>query len=186
MTGHARHTHRTRSVAAGRKNVGCVATLARAATKGVAADGVAAEERGRRAAGGMGWLDIGKRRWQNGIGGRCRRGGGVRGVGVEGVGGGMAGGVLAAIAGRRPRRQRRRQRWPAPASGAGRHLEMGLGPANEQEGQNVRAWRLGINMLGLGMRSGGCECEIQGARGAGGGAVPPARARGSSPPSVSP
>ena len=114
--------------------------------------GGARSERG----GGMGWLDIGKRRWQNGIGGRCRRGGVVRGVGVEGVGGGMAGGVLAAIAGRRPRRQRRRQRWPAPASGAGRHLEMGLGPANEQEGQNVRAWRLGVNMPGLGMRSGGC------------------------------
>ena len=155
-------------MAAGRKSVGCVAALARAASKGVAADGVAAEERGRRAAGGMGWLDIGKRRWQNGIDGRRRRGGVVRGVGIEGVGGGTAGGVLAAIAGRRPRRQRRRQRWPPPASGAGRHLEMGLGPANEQEGQNVRAWRLGINMPGLGMRSGGCECEMQGARGAGG------------------
>jgi hypothetical protein len=46
-------------VAAGRKSVGCVAALARAASKGVAADGAAAEERGRRAAGGMGWLDIG-------------------------------------------------------------------------------------------------------------------------------
>ena len=45
---------------------------------------------------------------------------------------------------------------------------MGLGPANEREGQNVRAWRLGINMPGLGMRSGGCECEMQGAKGAGG------------------
>ena len=90
------------------------------------------------------------------------------GVGVEGVGGGMAGGVLAAIAGRRPRRQRRQQRWLPPASGDGRHLEMGLGPANEQEGQNVRAWRLGANMPGLGMRSVGCGCEMQGARGAGG------------------
>ena len=95
-------------------------------------DGVAAEERGRSAAGEMGWLDIGKRRWQNGIGGRCRRGGVVRGVGVEGVGGGMAGGVLAAIAGRRPRRQRRRQHrhrgledtsrwgWDLPTSKKGR------------------------------------------------------------------
>ena len=45
---------------------------------------------------------------------------------------------------------------------------MGLGPANEQEGQNVRAWRVGVNIPGLGMRSGGCGCEIQGARGAGG------------------
>ena len=169
-----RPTH-TQNVAAGRKNVGCVATLARAATKGVAVDGVAAEERGRSAAGGMGWLDIGRR--QNGIGGRCRRGGVVRGVGVEGVGGGMAGGVLAAIAGRRPRRQRRRQRWPAPASGAGRHLEMGLGPVNEQAGQNVRAWRLGANMPGLGMRSGGCGCEMQGPRGAGGGYTSSGRSR---------
>jgi len=105
-----------------------------------------------------------ERRWQTGIGGRRRLGGDVRGVGVEGVGGGMAGGVLAAIAGRPPRRQR----WPPPASGAGRHLEMGLGPANEQAGQNLRAWRLGANMPGLGMRSGGCGCEMQGARGAGG------------------
>ena len=45
---------------------------------------------------------------------------------------------------------------------------MGLGPANEQAGQNLRAWRLGANMPGLGMRSGGCGCEMQGARGAGG------------------
>ena len=46
---------------------------------------------------------------------------------------------------------------------------MGLGPVNEQAGQNVRAWRLGANMPGLGMRSGGCGCEMQGPRGAGGG-----------------
>ena len=164
-------------MAAGRKSVGCVAALARAASKRVAADGVAAEERGRRAAGGMGWLDIGKWRWQNGIDGRRRRGGVVRGVGIEGVGGGTAGGVLAAIAGRRPRRQRRRQRWPPPASGAGRHLEMGLGPVNEQAGQNVRAWRLGANMPGLGMRSGGCGCEMQGPRGAGGGYTSSGRSR---------
>ena len=45
---------------------------------------------------------------------------------------------------------------------------MGLGPVNEQAGQNVRAWRLGANMPGLGMRSGGCGCEMQGPRGAGG------------------
>ena len=101
----------------------------------------------------------------------------VGGVGVEGVGGGMAGGVLAAIAGRRPRRQRRRQRWPPSASGAGRHLEMGLGPVNEQAGQNVRAWRLGANMPGLGMRSGGCGCEMQGPRGAGGGYTSSRRSR---------
>ena len=44
--------------------------MARAATKGVAADGVAAEERGRRAAGGMGWLDIG-----NGVGKMASAGG---------------------------------------------------------------------------------------------------------------
>ena len=118
--------------------------------------------------GGDGLVGHRERRWQTGIGGRRRRGGDVRGVGVEGVGGGMAGGVLAAIAGRRPRPQRRRQRWPPAASGAGRHLEMGLGPANEQEGQNVRAWRLGTNMPGLGMRSVGCGCEMQVAKGAGG------------------
>ena len=57
-------------MAAGRKGVGCVATLARAATKGVAVDGVAAEERGRQAAGGMGWLDIG-----NGVGKMASTGG---------------------------------------------------------------------------------------------------------------
>ena len=32
----------------------------------------------------------------------------------------------------------------------------------------MRAWRVGVNIPGLGMRSGGCGCEIQGARGAGG------------------
>ena len=57
-------------MAAGRKSVGCVAALARAATKGVAVDGVAAEERGRSAAGGMGWLDIG-----NGVGKMASAGG---------------------------------------------------------------------------------------------------------------
>jgi hypothetical protein len=71
MTGHAKlHANRTRSVAAGRKSVGYVAALARAATKGVAVDGVAAEERDRRAAGGMGWLDIG-----NGVGKPASAGG---------------------------------------------------------------------------------------------------------------
>ena len=64
------HANRTRSVAAGRKSVGYVAALARAATKGVAVDGVAAEERDRRAAGGMGWLDIG-----NGVGKPASAGG---------------------------------------------------------------------------------------------------------------
>jgi hypothetical protein len=44
--------------------------LARAATKGVAVDGVAAEERDRRAAGVMGWLDIG-----NGVGKPASAGG---------------------------------------------------------------------------------------------------------------
>ena len=43
------HANRTRSVAAGRKSVGYVAALARAATKGVAVDGVAAEERDKAA-----------------------------------------------------------------------------------------------------------------------------------------
>ena len=57
-------------MAAGRKSVGCVAALARAASKGVAADGVAAEERGRREAAGMGWLDIG-----NGVGKMASAGG---------------------------------------------------------------------------------------------------------------
>ena len=57
-------------MAAGRKSVGCVAALARAASKGMAADGVAAEERGRRAAGGLGWLDIG-----NGVGKMASAGG---------------------------------------------------------------------------------------------------------------
>ena len=83
------------------------ATAATAVTKGVAVEGVAAEERGRRrrrAAGGRGWLDIGK-----GVGKPASAGGlgsavSVGGVGVEGVGGGMAGGVLAAVAGRRLRR----------------------------------------------------------------------------------
>ena len=131
-----------------------------------------------RATRGRGWLahqhrGFGKPASAAGVGAAVS----VGGVGVEGVGGGMAGGVLAAIAGRRPRRQRRRQRWPAPASGAGRHLEMGLGPVNEQAGQNVRAWRLGANMPGLGMRSGGCGCEMQGPRGAGGGYTSSGRSR---------
>ena len=78
-----------------------LAHLTAAVTKGVAVEG---EERGRRAAGGRGWLDIGK-----GVGKPASAGGlgsavSVGGVGVEGVGGGMAGGVLAAVAGRRLRR----------------------------------------------------------------------------------
>ena len=59
-------------MAAGRKSVGCVAALARAASKGVAADGVAAEERGRSAAGGwVGWTSgngVGKMASTGGVG----------------------------------------------------------------------------------------------------------------------
>ena len=131
-------------------------------------DGVAAEERGRSAAGGMGWLDIG-----NGVG-KMASAGGV-GAAASCAASASKAWVVAWLAA---------SSLPSPVaalvdnvvgnvgrhrqSGAGRHLEMELGPANEQEGQNVRAWRVGVNMPGLGMRSGGCGCEIQGSRGAGG------------------
>ena len=75
------------------------ATAATAVTKGVAA-----EERGRKAAGGRGWLDIGKGSGKPASAGGLGSAVSVGGVGVEGVGGGMAGGVLAAVAGRRLRR----------------------------------------------------------------------------------